>query len=116
MNEFTYRITDQVYDWIVNDNKCIELRLYNEKSSQICVDDKIKFIVINNEKKSILVKVKGLLIYDNVDNLLEDIDINKVAPIDKEVIKELLSEIFNGQLNEHNIIGIKFDVLEISNE
>jgi len=116
MNEFTYRITDQVYDWVVNDNKRIELRLYNEKSSQIRINDIIKFLVVNNESKSIVVKVTGLLIYDNLNNMLDDIDIIKIAPIDEKYLKELLSEIFSEQLNDHYLIGIKFNVMRICNE
>ena len=42
MNEFEYRITEQVYNWIVVGTKKVEVRLYNEKSSKIKVNDIIE--------------------------------------------------------------------------
>lgn len=66
VNEFDYKITEQVYDWIVNGTKNVEVRLYNEKSSKIKINDIINFKVLDNNEKVIRVKVTDLLIYENI--------------------------------------------------
>jgi len=59
MDEFNYRITEQVYEWIKGGSKNIEIRLYNEKSSKIKINDIINFKVLDNEENNIKVKVIG---------------------------------------------------------
>lgn len=112
MNEFSYRITEQVYDWINKGTKDIEIRLYNEKSSRIKINDIINFKVLNNDEKSIKVKVIGLLIYKDIESLLKDVNINKVADVDKITLIDMLYNIFGEEkVKTHNIIGIKFEIV-----
>lgn len=113
MNEFNYRITEQVYNWIVKGNKNIEIRLYNEKSSQIKVNDIINFKVLANEEKSIKVKVIDLLIYKDIESLLKDVDIKDIAEVDGDTLKNMLYDIFGEEkVKSHNIIGIKFEIID----
>ena len=113
-NEFEYRITNEVYEWITNGTKNIEIRLYNEKSSKIKIDDIINFKVVDNEEAKIKVKVTGLLIYKDIDSLLNDIDIKKIANLSKDNLVKLLYDIFGEEkVKTSHIIGIKFDVLEV---
>jgi len=112
MNEFNYKITEQVYEWISNKMKNIEIRLYNEKSNKIKINDTINFIVIDNEEKKIKVNVVGLLIYKDIESLLKDIDIKKIAPVNKEELEQMLYNIFGEEkVKKHNIIGIKFELI-----
>lgn len=112
MSEFEYKITEQVYNWIVKGLKDIEIRLYNEKSSQIKINDIINFKVLDNEEKSIKVKVIGLLIYQDVESLLKDININKIAEVNKNTLIDMLYNIFGEEkVKTHNIIGIKFELV-----
>jgi len=112
MNEISYRITEQVYEWIINGTKNIEIRLYNEKSSKIKINDIINFKVLNNEEKSIKAKVIGLLIYKDIESLLIDVNINKVADVDKITLTDMLYNIFGEEkVKTHNIIGIKFEIV-----
>lgn len=114
INEFDYRITKQVYEWIVNGTKNIEIRLYNEKSSKIKVDDIINFNVVDNEEAKIKVKVIGLLIYKDINSLLSDIDIKNIANVDKKELEKLSYDIFGeDKVKSSNIIGIKFKVMEV---
>lgn len=114
INEFDYKITKQVYEWIVNGTKNIEIRLYNEKSSKIKVDDIINFKVVDNEELKIKVKVMGLLIYKNINSLLSDIDIKNIANINRNDLEKMLYDIFGEEkVKNSNIIGIKFNVLEV---
>lgn len=112
MDEFNYRITEQVYEWIKSGTKNIEIRLYNEKSSKIKINDIINFKVLNNEEKSIKAKVIGLLIYKDIESLLIDVNINKVADVDKITLIDMLYNIFGEEkVKTHNIIGIKFEIV-----
>lgn len=112
MNEFSYRITEQVYDWIKNGTKNIEIRLYNEKSSKIKINDIINFKVLDDDEKIIKVKVIGLLIYKDIESLLKDVNINKIADVDKITLIDMLYNIFSEEkVKTHNIIGIKFEIV-----
>ena len=89
MNEFEYRITEQVYNWIVVGTKKVEVRLYNEKSSKIKVNDIINFKVLDNEYKSIKVRVIELLVYKDIYELLKNVDIKQEAQKGKSFLKDL---------------------------
>jgi len=112
MDEFNYRITEQVYEWIKSGTKNIEIRLYNEKSSKIKINDIINFKVLDNEEKSIKVKVIGLLIYQDIESLLKDVNLNNIANVDKDTLINMLYNIFGEEkVKTHNIIGIKFELV-----
>ena len=114
MNSYDYKITNEVYNYIVNGTKRLEIRLYNDKSSKINIGDYINFSVLNNDKKRVKVQVKALLRYKNIDELLNDFDINIV--IDKSYNKEklsiLLKKTYEDKLESHNLLGIKFEIIK----
>lgn len=49
--EYKYKIYNEVYNDMLSGKKKIEFRLLNDKSNSIQIGDKIKFIVVDNEKK-----------------------------------------------------------------
>lgn len=113
MNEFNYKITEQVYNWIISGTKRVEVRLYNDKARQIKVDDIINFTVLDNNMKSIRVKVTNLYIHKNIHSLLKEVDIKSIADVAENTLEEMLYEIFGEEeVKNHNIIGIKFEVIE----
>lgn len=113
MNELEYKITEQVYNWIVVGTKKIEVRLYNEKASKIKINDIIKFRVLDNEYKYIYVRVTELLVYENIHELLKNVNINEVANVDENTLEKMLYEIFGEEkVKSHKIIGIRFEVIE----
>lgn len=110
-----YRVTEEVYDWIINGTKRIEVRLYNEKSSQINIDDIIEFKVLNNEDVSIKVKVVALLRYKTIKDLLNDVDNSLVfnKNISNNELEDMLINIFGEEeVKTHNILGIKFEIIQ----
>lgn len=112
VSEFDYKITEQVYNWIINGTKNIEVRLYNEKSSQIKINDVINFKVLNNEEKSIKVRVVELLIYEDIKTLLKNVDIKNVGEVNEEILEKMFNDIFGEEkVKSHNVIGIKFEVI-----
>ena len=70
MFDFEYKVYDEVLEAMKNKTKNIEVRLYNEKSSKIRIGDIIKFKSVNNENKYVLVKVKNLIMYENVNRVV----------------------------------------------
>jgi len=113
MNEFNYKITKDVYNWIINGTKAVEVRLYNDKSSKIKVSDIINFEVLDDDTKTIRVVVKDLFIYKDLKTLLQFVPINNIAPLDEETLEKMLNNIFGEEkVKSHNVIGIKFEVID----
>ena len=114
MNSYKYRITNEIYNSIVNGTKRIEIRLYNDKSSKINIGDYINFCVLNNEEKRIKVQVKALLRYKNINDLINDSDIELLIgnKYTKEDLEEMLKNIYGEKLSNHDILGIKFDIIK----
>jgi len=69
VNYFEYKIYDVVYNDMISGKKTIEFRLLNEKAKSIKIGDEIKFKVLDNEQKYVLVEVINKYIYDNVEDL-----------------------------------------------
>lgn len=115
MHSYNYKITNQVYNWIVNGTKRIEIRLYNDKTSKINIGDYITFKVLNNEKKCIKVQVKAILRYKNIYELLNDFDIKLIADASysSKGLENMLNNIYGKEkVSNHNVVGIKFKLIK----
>ena len=78
--EYTYNILNNIYYFILSGMKTIEVRLLNEKSGNILINDYITFYNIDNNDRYIKVKVTNKKVYDDVNDLILDNDINKIMP------------------------------------
>ena len=114
MEDFRYRIYENVYDSIISKKKNIEFRLLNEKSEKISKDNIIKFIVIDNDNKYINVKVVDKYIYDDIDDLYNHKEVlSNVLNYEKEELKKIFYEIFGKeQVQNSKIVGIKFELID----
>lgn len=114
MFDFEYRVFDYVLEAMKKKTKKMEIRLLNEKSSKIKIGDIIKFKVESNEEKYILVKVSDLIVYEDVDDLINRYNVSMATnKSSKETIKNDLYTIFGKEkVNNSKIIGIKFDLIE----
>ena len=115
MNYFEYRIYNDVYKDIVIGKKTIEIRLLNEKSNSIKIGDEIKFIVLDNDTKYVIVKVVNKYIYNDVEELWNNKEVLKnVLNYTKEEFINALCNIFTEEkvLNS-KIVGIEFKLKEI---
>ena len=112
MNHFEYRIYDGVCDDIVSGKKTIEFRLLNEKTESIKIGDEIKFSVLDNDSKYILVEVIDKIIYENVDLLWDSKDnINNTLNYSKEEFIKTFYNIFGKEkVVNSKIVGIKFKI------
>ena len=95
MADFEYRVYDEVLTAMIKKTKKIEIRLYNDKSSKIQVGNTIKFKVVDNEEKFIIVKVTNLIIYSDVNDLLDRYDFKMATEkYNRENIIDGLNQIF----------------------
>ncbi len=113
MENFNYRIYNDVYDAMVKGDKTIEIRLYNEKSKQIKIGDIIKFNILDSNKY-LLVKVTNLYKFKNIDELWPYK--NKILTTFKNLSKEefvtKLNDIFGtDEVKSHELIGIEFNII-----
>lgn len=60
------------FELIVNGQKIIEVRLFDEKRQKIQLGDKIRFTKLPELQESIMVQVNGLLIYPDFRSLFLD--------------------------------------------
>ena len=115
MNSFEYKIYDDVYNDMVSGKKTIEIRLLNEKSDSIKIGDEIKFVVLDNEEKYVLVEVLNKYIYNDVDELWNHKEVlANICNYAKEDFINAFCSIFGKEkaLNS-KIVGIEFKVKDI---
>ena len=101
------------FDFIKNGSKRIELRLYDEKRSQIQLGDIIEFSKSENDK--LRAKVVGLLRYQTFRDLLADFDISILA--DSAMTKAELLHVLDGFYSpekqaEYGVVGIKIKLMD----
>ena len=111
--EFEYRIYEEVYNDMLSGKKTIEFRLLNEKSNNIQIEDKIKFIVADNEEKYLIAKVIDKYIYDTLEDLWNDKDrLNNSLNYTKEEFIKAFNNIFGEEnVSKSKIVGLKIKVL-----
>lgn len=111
--EFEYRIYEEVYNDMLSGKKTIEFRLLNEKSRNIQIGDKIKFIVADNEEKYLIAKVIDKYMYDTLEALWDDKDrLNNSLNYTKEEFINAFNNIFGEEnVNNSKIVGWKIKIL-----
>lgn len=117
MNRFEYKIYDTVYEDMASGKKMIEFRLLNDKSKRIKNRDEIKFYVVNNKDKAILVEVIDKYFYDNIDDLYNHKEhLSTIRNYTKEELKDAFYNIFGKEkVDSSKIVGIKFKVKKVYN-
>ncbi len=107
-------LQSEFYYYMLNGNKRIEVRLYDDKRKNIKLGDTIKFMLEPDRKEYFYAKVIGLLRYNSFNDLLNDIDISLVAPsrYDKNsFINELEKYYPKDKQLKYGIIGIRIELL-----
>ena len=115
MNSFEYKIYDDVYNDMVSSKKTIEIRLLNEKSDSIKIGDEIKFVVLDNGEKYVLVEVLNKYIYNDIEDLWNHKEVlENILNYSKEDFVNTFCNIFGKEkaLNS-KIVGIEFKVKNI---
>ena len=110
MKTYTMKLQPKHYYFMKNGTKRIELRLYDEKRSKICIGDEIIFYKEPLLDESFSTTVVALLHYNSFEDLINDYGIEICA--DKSISKkQLLSELEKFYTKEKQqklgILGIK---------
>lgn len=109
-----YKVLKEVYDDMVSGKKDTEIRLLNEKSSNIEINDTIRFKILGNESIYVDTKVIGLKIYNNVDEVWNDRKdlLSTINTLDD--FKSIIYSIFTKEkVDNSKLIGIQFKLEEM---
>lgn len=106
-----YKVLKEVYDDMVSGKKDIEIRLLNDKSSKIKINDIIRFKVLNNEDAYVDTKVIGLKTYDDVEEVWNDRE-DLLSTINTlEDFKRVIYSIYTKErVDASKLIGIQFQL------
>ena len=108
MKTHEMNLQSKYFDFIKEGTKRIELRLYDEKRSQIQLGDVIEFS--NSEGDKLKTKVVGLLRYNSFQDLFEDFDISILADasMTKEELLNVLNEFYTPEKQaQYGVVGIR---------
>ena len=112
MKTHEMNLQPKYFDFMKDGTKRIELRLYDEKQSQIELGDLIEFSKSENDK--LKAEVIGLLRYNSFEDLFEDFDISILADasMTKEELLNALSEFYTPEKQaEYGVVGIRLRIL-----
>lgn len=112
MKTHEMNLQPKYFDFIKDGTKRIELRLYDEKRSQIQLGDIIEFSKSTDDK--LKTEVIGLLRYNSFKDLFEDFDISILADVSitKDELLSVLSEFYTPEKQaQYGVIGIRLKML-----
>lgn len=111
--EYTYNIYNDIYYLMLTGKKDIEIRLLNDKSLKISEGDFITFNNLSCEGRYIKTKVKRKSIYNNIDEVVINNNINRILPgSSKENLAKLLIQMFGDRVNNSKIVTFSFVVVD----
>lgn len=117
MKEYSYNIINDVYNWMISRKKDIEVRILKEKSQAIQVGDIITFNNLDNNNQFIKVKVINKTIVNNIHELLEKFDVERMMPgHNEEALIDLMKKIYGDELNKKPIVAFEFKYLSSDND
>lgn len=115
MKEYTYNILDDVYYWMTSLQKDVEVRILKEKSEKIQIGDYITFNNQDDKSKFVYVQVINKIIVNNVEELFDKYDVNRMMPgHTKEELIDLLNKIYGDELERKKIVAFEFKYLKSS--
>ena len=115
MRNHVMNLNPSPFKMIKEENKTIELRLYDEKRKMISVGDTITFTNTADISEALIVQVTELFIFNSFDELykslpllecgytMEDIDTASPGDMDKYYSKEMQQQ--------YGVVGIKISLM-----
>lgn len=106
------KLASNPFTKIINGNKVIESRLYDEKRRQIATGDLIEFARNDDPTIKILTKVVALYQYDSFKNLFSDFSPELFGgKSTDELIEEIEGFYSKGKQQKYGVLGIKFELV-----
>ena len=110
--EYTHKVLNEVYYWMLSKQKTIEVRPLSEKEKKIAVGDFITFYNKDFEEKFVKVKVVEKKYFTCVEDILKTYDINLIMPGHKhDDIKQTLEEIYGEKYNKKELVAFKIEYI-----
>ncbi len=112
MKTHEMNLQPKYFDFMKDGTKRIEIRLYDEKRSQIQLGDIIEFSKSKDDK--LRAEVIGLLRYNSFKDLFEDFDISILADasMTKKELLDVLSEFYTQEKQaQYGVVGIRLKIL-----
>lgn len=117
MKEYSYKVIDDVYNWIISRKKDVEVRILNEKSENIKSGDIIIFQNLDNDGKYVKVKVTNKIVVEDVNELVDKFNIERIIPKHtKEQLQELLQKIYKDELTDKKLVAFEFEYISSDND
>lgn len=112
--EHEMKLQPEYFEFIKEGTKRIEIRLNDEKRSQIKLGDTIKFLKEPEKEETLKAKVVGLLRYNTFEDMFNDFDISILA--DKSMTKEELIEVLEQfytkeKQKKYGVLGIRLELI-----
>ena len=113
--EFTMKLNSLPFEMIESGRKTIELRLYDEKRRKISVGDMIRFMLVDDESKELVVKVKELYIFSSFEELYKALPLTECGYTTDTVKhaspKDMQKYYTPEEERKYGVLGIKIEVL-----
>jgi ASC-1-like (ASCH) protein len=108
------KLQEGPFERIKSGKKILELRLFDEKRQLIKVGDEIEFSKLPELSEKVIVKVTGLLIYENFADLIQDLPASYLGykESDKDYLKGSMYEIYTKEEEEkYGVLGIRIKLI-----
>jgi len=104
------KIQPKYFEAIQNGTKIYEIRLNDEKRKLIQKGDTIEFLKEPDKVETLIVDVEGVLYFKNFEEMLEKIQVSKLAPADIskiELLQDLESYYSKEKQKEYGVVAIQ---------
>lgn len=106
------KLSDKPFQKIINGDKIIESRLYDEKRQQINIGDQIEFSYNDTEEK-VITRVKALYRYGSFEDLFSDFPSEYFGGNSKdELIREIEMFYSKEDQKKYGVVGIKIELMQ----
>lgn len=104
------KLAKEPFEKILNGQKIIESRLFDEKRQLINVGDEIEFSQNDDQSKTIKTKVKALYRYESFENLFSDFPPSYFGGFSKDALLDEINQFYSKEeQDEYGVLGVKIE-------
>lgn len=105
------KLAREPFEKIVNGQKIIESRLFDEKRRVIDIGDEIEFSRNDNPSETVKTRVKSLYRYDSFESLFSDFPPEYFGGTSKEFLLEEIGRFYSEEeQRKYGVVGIKIEL------
>lgn len=107
------KVSAEVFKKIMNKQKTIESRLYDEKRKQINVADMIEFSCNDDASRKILTRVRNIYRYKSFEKMFSSLPIRYFGSNSKDELLEEIQVFYpKEEQEEYGVIGIEIELVD----